>query len=398
MHIHLDPVGGVAGDMFVAALLAAFPAHREAMMTAIRAAGLPQRINLDLVPHKDHALTGRRFVVEEGDDPHHHGHTPFGGIRKRLSGSPLAPAVARRAVAIFALLADAEAKVHGHDDLDAVCFHELGAWDSIADIVGAAFLIEAIGAATWSVGSLPLGSGRVRSAHGALPVPAPATALLLGGFMTHDDGLAGERVTPTGAAILKHLNCAPGIGPQPRRLAGTGIGFGTKTFPGISNVLRALIFEDAAPARAWRTEDVAVIEFEVDDQAPEDLAVGLDRLRGLRGVRDVLQESVLGKKGRLAAHVRIQCAPERRDAVIAACFEETTTIGLRYTSAQRAVLPRVLETSDGVPVKRVRRPDGSVTVKTEIDAARAEGGAAQRERLRRRAADLAAGKPWEEEP
>lgn len=398
LHIHLDPVGGVAGDMFVAALLAAFPAHREAMMAAIRAAGLPERMRVELVPHKDHALTGQRFVVEERADPHHHGHTPFGEIRKRLAGSALKPPVARRAVAIFALLADAEAKVHGHDDLDEVCFHELGEWDSIADIVGAAFLIDAIGRASWSVGSLPLGSGRVESAHGALPVPAPATALLLGGFMTHDDGLAGERVTPTGAAILKHLDCTPGIGPRPRRLGSTGIGFGTKTFPGISNVLRALIFEDGAPAQAWRTEEVTVIEFEVDDQAPEDLAVGLDRLRALAGVRDVVQQSVLGKKGRLAAHVRIQCKPDRRDAVIAACFVETTTIGLRYAIQQRAVLPRVLETSGGVPVKRVRRPDGSVTVKAEIDAVRAEGGAERRDRLRRRAADLAAGKPWEDEP
>lgn len=387
-------MGGVAGDMLVAALLDAFPAHREAMLAAIRAAGLPERIALALVAHKDHALTGRRFVVEEaGAREHHHGHTPFGEIRKRLTGSRLKPAVARRAVAIFALLADAEAKVHGHEDLDEVCFHELGEWDSIADIVGAAFLIEAIGAASWSVASLPLGSGRANSAHGSLPVPAPATALLLQGFHTHDDGLKGERVTPTGAAILKHLDCAAGIGPAPRRLTGTGIGFGTKSFPGISNVLRALVFEDAPAAQAWKTEQVAVIEFEVDDQSPEDLAVGLDRLRGVEGVRDVVQSPVLGKKGRVAISVRVIAAAGARDAAVAACFHETTTIGLRIALQERAALPR---RQDG-GVKRVRRPDGTITAKADSDAARDAGGAAARDRRRRDAADAALRQPWEEE-
>ncbi len=386
--------------MFVAALLHAFPAHRDSMLAAIRAAGLPERVRLDLVPHKDHALTGRRFVVEvgPGPGPGGHGHTPFREIRERLTGSALAPAVARRAVAIFALLADAEAKVHGHEDMDDVCFHELGEWDSIADVVGAAFLIDAVGAASWSAGPLPLGSGRVASEHGDLPVPAPATALLLRGFLAHDDGLEGERVTPTGAAILRHLDCAPGLGATPRKLVGTGIGFGTRTLPGISNVLRVLAFEDGTGERAWRTEAIVAISFEVDDQTPEDLAVGLDRLRAVPGVVDVVQAPVLGKKGRLAASVRVQCRQEQQDAVIAACFDETTTIGLRFAIEQRAVLPRRQSDKAGVSVKRVRRPDGSVTTKADIEAVRDAGGAAERDRLRRHAADKAADEPWEEQP
>jgi hypothetical protein len=382
--------------MFVAALCDAFPAHREAMLAAIRAAGLPDRIRLEVVAHRDHALAGRRFVVAEDGGSARHGHTAFGDLRRSLVESGLESAVARRAVAIFALLADAEAKVHGHDDPDAVRFHELGEWDSVADIVGAAFLIEAIGAASWSVGALPLGSGRVRSSHGALPVPAPATALLLRGFVTHDDGIAGERVTPTGAAILRHLDCAPGPGATPRRLLGAGIGFGTRTFPGISNVLRALAFADGAPAAEWRSEEIAVIAFEVDDQTPEDLAVGLDRLRAVDGVVDVVQAPVLGKKGRLATSVRVQCRPDARDAVIAACFSETTTIGLRVAPARRAVLPRRQSDRGGVPVKRVRRPGGVLTAKADVEAARRAGGAAERDRLRRRAADAAGVDPWEE--
>ena len=125
-------------------------------------------------------------------------------------------------------------------------FHELGGWDSIADIVGAAALIAALPGATWSVSTLPLGRGRTKTAHGLLPVPSPAAARLLEGYEFVDDGLAGERVTPTGAAILKHLNATQSAQRIPRRLLRSGYGFGTKVFRGISNVLRVLVFEDSA--------------------------------------------------------------------------------------------------------------------------------------------------------
>ncbi len=404
LHIHFDPVGGMAGDMAIAALLDAFPHLEAGTLAAIRAAGLPEDWRTTLVSHRDHALTGKRFLVDHEHGPdcghdhghhHHHGHTPFREIRQRLMNSALDKAVARRAVAIFALLADAEAKVHGHEDLDDVSFHELGEWDSIADIVGAAHLIETIGAASWSVAPLPLGSGRVQSAHGSLPVPAPATALLLRGFQTFADDLKGERVTPTGAAILKHLDCAAGVGTAPRRLAGTGIGFGTKVFAGISNVVRVLAFEDAATEAPWQWEPIVEIAFEVDDQTPEDLGVALDRLRAVAGVRDVIQAPVMGKKGRLAVRVQVIALPEARDAAIAACFAETTTIGLRVSKQRRAALHRREErTTSGLRVKRARRPGGAVTAKAESDATRAAGDAATRESLRRQAEAEAMGQPW----
>lgn len=430
LHIHFDPVGGMAGDMAIAALLDAFPHLEAGMLGAIRAAGLPADWRTALVSHRDHTLTGRRFLVEEGTppvEPHvhgpgcghdhthdhghghehahdhghehqhrHQGHTPFREIRQRLMTSALDKAVARRAVAIFALLADAEAKVHGHEDLDDVSFHELGEWDSIADIVGAAYLIETIGAASWSVAPLPLGSGRVQSAHGLLPVPAPATALLLRGFATFADALKGERVTPTGAAILKHLDCAPGVGTAPRRLTGTGIGFGAKVFPGISNVVRVLAFEDVAVDAPWQWEAIVTIAFEVDDQTPEDLAAGLDRLRAVPGVRDVVQSPVLGKKNRLATRVQLVVATAARDAAIAACFTETTTIGLRVAEERRAVLTRREDMIGRLRVKRVRRPGGSITAKADIDDAGA-GGADARARARRASEDDALKSAWPED-
>ena len=202
--IHLDAVGGVAGDMFVAALLDAHPGQADGTLAAIRAAGLPQSVDLRIEPHQDHTLTGTRLDVllpaENGGEEH----TPFRDVRARLNEAGLPSGTHDRAQDIFARLAVAEGAVHGVDAED-VTFHEVGAWDSIADIVGAAHLIEQSGDARWSVSSLPMGSGKVKSAHGNLPLPAPAVVELLKGYTLHDDGLKGERVTPTGAAILAHL-------------------------------------------------------------------------------------------------------------------------------------------------------------------------------------------------
>ena len=178
MHIHLDAVGGVAGDMFIAAMLDAFPDLHDGMLAAIRAAGLPAEVHVGFAEHQDHALTGLRFRVIEPRTAellvaaHHHPHTPFADIRAHLQACALTPSVRAHAIGIFTVLAQAEAKVHGKT-IDTVSFHELGEWDSIADIVGAAFLIDAFAspgaAATWSVSSLPLGRGRAKTAHGILP-------------------------------------------------------------------------------------------------------------------------------------------------------------------------------------------------------------------------------------
>jgi hypothetical protein len=394
VHLHLDPVGGVAGDMFLAAVLDAWPELASDLVAAMRAGGLPEAASVEVLSHRDHAVTGSRVVVsmpEPAEHHAHHPHTPFRTIRERLEASSLAPAVRRRAVAIFTLLAEAEGAVHGVDPED-VELHEVGAWDSIADVVGAAFAIEALGAASWSVGPLPLGSGRVASAHGSLPVPAPATVRLLEGFAVYDDGIGGERVTPTGAAIVRHLAPAAGLPRVPRRLERGGTGFGTRSLGELSNVLRLLAFAEpeSSPGDAWQPGEVAEIAFEVDDQTAEDLAVGLDRLREVAGVLDVGQVAVLGKRGRLAAQVRVLAAPEHLDAAIDACFAETATLGLRWHLVRRATLDRRSELwRDGtreVRVRRARRPTGAPTAKAEMaDLAGEPGGRAVRERLRRAA-------------
>lgn len=375
MHIHLDAIGGVAGDMFLAAMLDARPDLRDGLLEAIRAAGLPQNWAVEIAHHHASGLTGLRFdVTGPAENAGHPPHT-FKKIRAMIEESALADGVKRRAVAIFAILAEAEGAVHGMDPED-VHFHEVADWDSLADIVGAAHLIDALGDADWSVSALPTGSGRVKTAHGILPVPAPATARLLRGFETFDDGLPGERITPTGAAILKHLAPA-GTGPsRGMKLAVDGTGFGTKEFPGLPNILRAMVFEKTV---GEASTDVAVIEFEIDDQTPEDLAVGLDNLRARGDVLDVMQTPVFGKKGRMAVSVRILCRPAAVDDVAAACFAETTTIGLRWHVARRMELARSQVEVDGVRTKVVERPGGEVSAKAEMDdIAGIDGGRAAR--------------------
>ncbi|MGI3778475.1 MAG: LarC family nickel insertion protein [Janthinobacterium lividum] len=406
-HIHLDPLGGVAGDMFAAALLDAFPAHAQ---DAARAAALLSGVPCRLAAHDDGTLTGRRFLVDAAQDdaPHHHHHHhhdeaghmhpreadatgSWRALRARIEAAALPDEVRRHALGIFGCLAEAEGRVHGVA-ADAVTFHEVGAADSVADIVAAAWVIAMVGPATWSVGALPLGAGTVRTAHGPMPVPAPATALLLEGFTVRDDGVGGERVTPTGAAILRHLGCAGAARPRTATLRGSGIGFGSRVLPGMSNCLRALVLDTT---EAGTAEDVAsghralaVIAFEVDDQSGEDLAAGLDQLRGIEGVHDVVQMAAFGKKNRMAVHVQVLVRPDRLDAAVEACFRETTTIGLRTHLVQGRALPRrfaeIPVDGHAVAVKLVERP-GGVTAKAESDSLRQIAGHAARTGLRRAA-------------
>jgi hypothetical protein len=383
MYLHLDPLGGIAGDMFAAALLDAFPELFAELDAALAATAIVRLATIHIEPHGDHAMTGSRFEVQTTDEAHPH--RSFSEIRTFLHDLALDSGVRDRSIAIFGLLAEAEGRVHGVAP-DAVTFHEVGAWDSITDVVTAAWLIEALRPTGWSCDALPLGSGRVESAHGPLPVPAPATALLLEGFPCVQDGVAGERVTPTGAAILRHLAPDFGTPAGTRTLRRSGIGFGSRTLNGISNVLRVLAFDESPEETA--ADRVAVCEFELDDQTPEDLGVAIDRLRGEPGVIDVVQAPVFGKKGRVGMHVRVLASPSALETVLEACFVETSTLGVRWQIMRRAVLRREKRTEEvggvRVHVKRAQRPDGTTTDKAAMDdLAGASSGRAAREMLRR---------------
>jgi uncharacterized protein (TIGR00299 family) protein len=403
LEVHLDLVGGLAGDMFIAALLDAFPHCEPRVMQAIQAVEGPSRLSCTLIAHQDTVLRGRRFDVTPPPRPVRapwaegatHPHTSWQSIRGRLMASPLDAGTRDHAVALFELLAEAEGFVHGVDS-NAVQFHEVGAWDSIADIVGAAALIHALGVTRWTCSPAPLGSGRVKTDHGMLPVPAPATTRLLMGMPTLDDGIGGERITPTGAAILRYL-CAPdrtlrtSSAASVRTLIASGTGFGSRVLPGLSNHVRVLCFEPCDSAAGGHRE-IHVLEFEVDDQSGEDLATGLDRLRAHEAVLDVTQTPVFGKKSRMMAHVRVLAHQGHLDAVVEACFRETTTIGLRHHAVRGIGLKRKLEevSVDGrrLRVKVVDRPGGP-TAKTESDDVLSQQDHARRASLRARAESAA---------
>jgi hypothetical protein len=406
--IHLDLVGGLAGDMFVAAMVDALPGLKApvlAELAAVRSAGesapefveasngglRAQRFGLA----RESSQTPYRFAPVRGTgaatgvvDAHEHEHagTAYTLLRRRLAEAPLAPPTREHALALLALLGDAEARVHGIP-VDEVHFHELADWDSLLDVVAAGCIAAQLDGARWTASALPLGGGTVRAAHGLLPVPAPATSLLLTGYPWHDDGIGGERVTPTGAAILRHLVPAAQCGAcrDAGRLLSIGSGAGTRALPGLPNILRVLVLERGAVSDI-DADVVTVLEFDVDDMTGEEIAVAADRLRTEPGVVDVSFGTRQGKKGRPLADFRLLVQPHAADAIARACFTETSTLGLRWREERRRVLRRteLIATVDGATVsaKIAVRPGGERTAKAAHDDVAATPGLGERRRAR----------------
>ncbi|MXU65194.1 nickel pincer cofactor biosynthesis protein LarC [Oceanomicrobium pacificus] len=365
-HIHLDPLGGIAGDMFAAAMLDAIPELEEPLRADLAAAGIAGHVTLqrETVRKAGFAALQVRFAQAESAPPTRH----WRDIRALLKASALERDVRDRAIAIFARLAEAEAAAHGVR-VDDVHFHEIADWDSLADIVAAASLSHRADASGWSVAPLALGSGRVRTAHGPVPVPAPATVHLLRGFDTIEDGIGGERVTPTGAAILATLCTSDGAPQQARvsgRIGATGTGAGQRDLEGIANILRATAIETAAQATGATREPLVQFACEIDDMTPEELSVALDRLRQLPGCVDATLLPGIGKKGRPAFALRLLCHPPSAAALRDRIFAETSTLGLRETQIARHILPRTQSLSDGMRVKCTDRASGP-TAKVESD-------------------------------
>src|SRR5437660_10132595 len=304
---------------------------------------------------------------DQGAPAHDHGHRAWAEIRDLLAESGLAAPVKERALAVFARLAEAEGRVHGVP-ADAVQFHEVGALDAIVDVVRAALGFVHLGVEAVYAGPLPMGQGRVPSAHGPLPVPVPAVVELLAGRPVRLEDGAAELVTPTGAAIVAALarrEAAPEM-----RIEAVGYGAGDRVLPDRPNLLRILVGEPHVPAGH---DEVVVLEATIDDLAPHIFEHVLERLLAA-GARDAFLVPVVMKKSRPATMLRVLAAPPDRDRLAAIVFAETSTIGLRYTTWSRMVLPREersVETPYGpVRVKVAHAPDGTITVAPEIDDCR----------------------------
>ncbi|WGF90500.1 LarC family nickel insertion protein [Marinivivus vitaminiproducens] len=361
--IHLDAVGGVAGDMFAAAMLDALPELRSRVLADAASVLPPHQGSPAVTEGQSGMLRALRFglaghATASGHDHHHD--TGFRELVLRIEAADLTAGTSRHAIAILTRLAEVEARIHDVP-LDEVHFHEIGDWDSLLDVVAAGSIAAALEGSVWSVSTLPLGGGLVRTQHGPLPVPAPATAALLEGFAWQDDGVAGERVTPTGAAILCHLVRDPAAAHGSGRLAATGYGAGTRELSGMANVLRALVFDEAGPADA---DTVTVIAFDIDDMTGEEIGTAAERLRATEGVLDLVVSPGQGKKHRPVHLVRLLVRPDAAEAVAERCFAETSTLGVRRREERRLVLPRE---SARPGVKTARRPGGVVTAKAESD-------------------------------
>jgi uncharacterized protein (TIGR00299 family) protein len=350
--------------MFAAALFDAFPdLYGEFLsdLTRLDISGL----KTTLVKQMSHGLAAKRFDVVQHTEVKPPRTLP--AVIAFLEQKALDSQVAMNAIEIYRLLAAAEAAVHGKS-IDVVHFHEVSDWDSMADIIAAAGIIARVKCPQWRIGALPLGGGTIVTAHGDIPIPAPATLELLKSFQWIDDGQPGERVTPTGAAILAwlkpdQLQSSAAVA----TLAGTGVGCGTRALPDRANIFRVCVFEQNASATVQQP-DIIRLAFEVDDMTGEETALAVDMLRSRPGVHDVSTVAMQGKKGRPSTGVRLLIATDNHDEVVDQCFLQTTTLGVRSEPVSRTILRRQSTTVDGYEVKSASRPQQSITAKIESDA------------------------------
>jgi uncharacterized protein (TIGR00299 family) protein len=350
---YLDCFSGLSGDMFLGALLDAGLPQKD-LYHALE--GLPLKgFHLEVEKAARHGIHGTRFRVnvEEAEQIHR----TLADIRDLIGEAGLSDSVKEKSTAIFENLARAEGEIHGLPP-DEVHFHELGAVDSILDIVGAVYGMEHMGIQALHVSHLPLGSGFTESLHGRIPVPAPATLSLLKGVPVYDSGLAYEMVTPTGAALATGLARAFGAMP-PMVIEGVGYGAGTRDLTDRPNLVRILIGEEATQKT---TETVVVMESNLDDTSPEWMGYLMDRMFEA-GALDVVFCPVQMKKNRPGTQIQVMCIPSHEDRLMDILFQESTTLGIRFRHSQRRVLKRstaeVESPWGNIQVKKVLRPDGA---------------------------------------
>ncbi len=360
--LFVDPVGGIAGDMLLAALIDA-GAPEEAIRSQLATLRL-EGWELTVVEEVRRGFRGRRVDVTIGESHAHRGLEDVLAILRRGS---LAPGALERAEHVFRRLAEAEAFVHGIA-LERVHFHEVGAVDSIVDVAGVSIALELLGAHDLFAGPLPLGTGNTTGAHGVFPLPSPATAHLLDGRAVHFTGRPGEHTTPTGAAIVSAL-AREDTWPGRVTLGPIGVGFGARQDEvGPPNMVRVMRLDAAAPRGA-----VDVIEANLDDMTPEWLSDVTERLID-DGALDVFVTPVQMKKGR-SGHLLTVLAPVgRADALASLVLAHSTTIGLRVRREARHELDRRIETVETdygtIRVKVVVRPGGRETAAPEYDDCR----------------------------
>lgn len=361
---YLDCFAGASGDMIVGAFLDAGLSLDE-LRKALQTVPIEGYALRAFKEERNH-LFGTRFVVDtEKDRPPAR---TFSDIRDIIQRSGLSARVKEQSTRIFESLAVEEGRVHNSSP-ETVHFHEVGAVDSIIDIIGAVFSLESFGVDSLYASPLPLGTGFTETRHGRIPLPAPATIALLKGIPVYDAGIKGELVTPTGAVLLKELTSA--FGPMPPMVVETvGYGVGTLRLSDRPNLLRILL---GSEEQGIETETVVVLEANIDDANPEWLGYLMERLFE-EGALDVLFCPVQMKKNRPAVLIQVIGKPHNKNLLTEILFQESTTLGVRFRYCQRDLLKRSFAEIDSpwgkVGVKKVRRPDGSFRLLPEYETCR----------------------------
>ncbi len=340
---YLHPFSGISGDMTVGALLDA-GANAEALLASLRSLNTGAEFSIERTIRC--GITASKFRVTGGETRKHR-HLPQ--ILDMIEKASLSAKAKHNAQAIFRRLGEAEASVHGVP-IEKVHFHEVGAVDSICDIVGAAAAFDLLDVDTIYSSPINVGSGTVNTEHGVLPVPAPATARLLEGRPIYAHGPALELTTPTGAAIATTL--ATDFRAMPAmKITSIGYGAGDHDFKTQANVLRVLIGD---LSQATEATLISVIEANIDDSNPQVLGYAMDRLFEA-GALDVTLESVYMKKDRAGTLLRVIARPQDQETLAQLIFAETSTLGLRiYTAERRVQARRIVEVETAHGTIRVK--------------------------------------------
>lgn len=327
---YLDCFSGISGDMFVGSLLdAGLPAERlEEIIAGLKLDGFTLSTRREERNH----IFGIKFSVtlQREDQPSRH----LKDIKGILRSSDLPLQVIERCISIFERLATIEGEIH-HIPPEEVHFHEVGAVDSIIDVVASVAGIHILGIEKLFVSKIPVGSGMITSAHGTLPVPTPATIELLKGVPIYESGQEVEMVTPTGAALLTSLSTSFGPMP-PMTIERVGYGVGSRTLSDRPNLLRILIGNDG---ERGRLDTVVLLESNLDDMSPELLGYLMDRLFEV-GALDVSFSHIHMKKNRPGIRLQVIGRPEDKERLVSVVFRESTSLGIRIGYSQREVLER----------------------------------------------------------
>ena len=357
--LHLDCFSGIAGDMFLGALIdLGFPLGR--LQNELMPLGLSDRYEISARKVLRHGIGATDLRVEVHQLA---GHRHYSEIRKRIETTSLPERVRMRSLAIFDALAEAESRVHGVS-VDRVHFHEVGEVDAIVDIVGVCLGLEALKVDEVFGSEIPVGSGFVNTAHGRLPVPAPATAYLLEGMPIRPGGVESEMVTPTGAALLRGLGVQ--FRPPRMQVEKVGYGAGDREQDAFPNLLRVWMGEGATGV----PNSLYELQCNLDDQTPEQVAFVADRIRDM-GVQEVFTTPVLMKKGRAGVLLTVLVEESLVQQVESELFSEARTLGVRRHRVERTERFRStdsIEFSDGsVRIKRSWGTDAPEVIKPEFE-------------------------------